>query len=286
MRLGCHLSIAKGLDKTAKMAGEVRANTFQYFTRNPRGGAARKISQKETKLWSQVRAEENLYPIVGHLPYVVNLATPKEGIHQFASRVLSEDLERMDAIGAEYLVVHPGSHLGEGREKGIYRIIKALEESLLKFTGKTSLLLETMAGQGSEVGSLKDIRDIIQGLGNPEGMGVCLDSCHLFAAGYDFTENQGLEALIEEIEEMFGLDKVKVFHLNDCKFPLGSKKDRHERLGKGYIKKEGFLNIFSNPVFQGIPYIIETPVKNYKEYGEEIDQVYTWLKEDFGNENI
>jgi len=286
LRLGCHLSIAKGLDKTAKMAGEVRANTFQYFTRNPRGGAARKISEKETKLWSQVRAEENLYPIVGHLPYVVNLATPKEGIHQFASRVLLEDLERMDAIGAEYLVVHPGSHLGEGREKGIYRIIKALDESLLKFTGKTSLLLETMAGQGSEVGSLKDIRDIMQGLGNPEGMGVCLDSCHLFAAGYDFTENQGLEALIEEIEEMFGLDKVKVFHLNDCKFPLGSKKDRHERLGKGYIKKEGFLNIFRNPVFQGIPYIIETPVKNYKEYGEEIDQVYTWLKEDFGNDDI
>ncbi|UNC93865.1 deoxyribonuclease IV [Candidatus Contubernalis alkalaceticus] len=278
LRLGCHLSIAKGLDKTAKMAGEVRANTFQYFTRNPRGGAARKISEEEIKLWKEVRAAENLYPIVGHLPYVVNLATPKEGIHKFASKVLLEDLERMEAIGAEYLVVHPGSHLGEGKEKGIYRIIKALEESLLQFSGKTSLLLETMAGQGSEVGSLKDIRAIMEGLGNPESLGVCLDSCHLFAAGYDFRSSQGLEILIEEIHEMFGLDKVKVFHLNDCKFPLGSKKDRHERLGQGYIKKEGFLNILSNPAFQEVPYIIETPVENYKEYGEEIEQVYSWLE--------
>ncbi len=280
MRLGCHLSIAKGLDKTARMAGEVRANTFQYFTRNPRGGAARTISPEETLLWKQVRTEENLFPIVGHLPYVVNLASPKTGIHKFASRVLLEDLNRMDAIGAEYLVVHPGSHLGEGREKGIYRIIKALEESFLQFTGETTLLLETMAGQGSEVGSLEDIWDIMVSLGNPQGLGVCLDSCHLFAAGYDFTAGDGLERLLEEIEEMFGLEKVKVFHLNDCKFPLGSKKDRHERLGKGYIKKEGFLNILTNLAFKGLPYIIETPVKDYKEYGEEIETVYLWLQED------
>ncbi len=261
------------------MAGEVRANTFQYFTRNPRGGAARTISSKETELWNEVRVEKNLYPIVGHLPYVVNLATPKEGIHKFGSRVLLEDLERMDAIGAEYLVVHPGSHLGEGREKGIHRIITALEDSFLQFSGKTSLLLETMAGQGSEIGSLKDIREIMEGLGNPEGLGVCLDSCHLFTAGYDFNSNQGWEILLEEIHEMFGLEKVKVIHLNDSKFPPGSKKDRHERLGQGYIKKEGFLNILNNPVFQEVPYIIETPVKNYKEYGEEIEQVYSWLQE-------
>ncbi|PKM84078.1 MAG: endonuclease [Firmicutes bacterium HGW-Firmicutes-13] len=280
LRLGCHLSIAKGLDKTALMAQEIKAATFQFFTRNPRGGAARNITDQEINNWIEVRSEKNLYPIVGHLPYAVNLAAPKKNIHTFAANVLSGDLERMDKIGAEYLVVHPGSHVGEGREKGINRIVKALEISLLKFNGKSKLLLETMAGQGTEIGSLIEIRDIIKLCGTPPGLGVCLDTCHLFSAGYDLNKKEGVEILLDDLQKYIGLEKVKVIHLNDSKYPLGSKKDRHELIGKGFIKKEGILNVLTQPAFKELPFILETPAKGYLEYGEEIKLIKSWLEEE------
>ncbi len=279
MRLGCHLSIAKGLSKSAQMAEEVQANTFQFFTRNPRGGKARTISEKEIEGWKEIREKDNLFPIAGHLPYTVNLAAPKDSTHSFASSVLLDDLVRMDKIKAEFLVVHPGSHVGEGRESGIKRIVEALENSFLKFQGGSNLLLEAMAGQGSEIGTLEDLKEIMEAAGSPEGLGVCLDTCHLFAAGYDFTRADEVERLLEELESLFGLGKVKLFHLNDSKHPPGSKKDRHELLGKGYLKKEGLLNVLIHPAFEDIPFIIETPTKNYLEYGEEIKLIRSWLKE-------
>jgi len=281
LRLGCHLSIAKGLSKSAQMAKEIQANTFQFFTRNPRGGAARTISEKEIEGWKEIRVNEKLSPIVGHLPYTVNLAAPKDNIHSFATNVLLDDLVRMDKIKAEFLVVHPGSHVGEGREAGIKRILKALENSYLKFHGETNLLLEAMAGQGSEIGTLLDIKEIMEAVGKPEGLGICLDTCHLFAAGYDLTKADEIKRLLEDLEDLFGINKVKAFHLNDSKYPLGSKKDRHELIGKGYLKKEGLLNVLCQPAFKNIPFILETPVKNYLEYGEEIKLIRSWLEENF-----
>lgn len=279
LRLGCHLSIAKGLHRIALTAQEIQATTFQFFTRNPRGGAARNITDEEIDSWIKIRKEKDLYPIVGHLPYTVNLAAPKKHIHSFAARVLSEDLERMGGIGAEYLVVHPGSHVGEGREKGIARIVKALEISLLEYNGSSELLLETMAGQGTEIGSLPEISDIIKASGNPPGLGVCLDTCHLFSAGYDLTQKDGVKKLIDDLDKYVGLEKVKAVHLNDSKYPLGSKKDRHELIGKGFIKKTGILNVLTEPAFNKLPFILETPVKGYLEYGEEIKLIKSWLEE-------
>lgn len=278
MRLGCHLSIAKGLPKSLEMAREVKASTFQFFTRNPRGGSARKITTREIEKWKELRRNEDLYPVVGHLPYTLNLAASREETYSFTKRVLLEDLNRMEEIGAEYLVLHPGSHVNQGREKGLVKIIKALEESLLKFKGNSMLLLETMAGQGTEIGTLLDIKEIMDSLGNPDSMGVCLDTCHLFAAGYDFQKRQEVQRLIDDLETLVGLDKAKIFHLSDSKYPLGSKKDRHQFMGKGYIQKEGFLNVLKDPVFKDIPFILELPVKDYLEYKGEIKLIREWLK--------
>lgn len=279
MRLGCHLSIARGLPASARMAGEVGANTFQFFTRNPRGRGARVIPADEISRWKETRDKEDLFPVVGHLPYVVNLASPRDDLHTFAREVVAEDLGRMGDIGAEYLVVHPGSHVKEGPERGINRILQALESIFENYRGPAVLLLETMSGQGSEIGSLPEIKKILGGMGNHPGLGVCLDSCHLTGAGYDFTREEGVARLLEDLESQVGLERVKVFHLNDSKFPPGSKKDRHAFIGQGYLQKEGIMNILTEAAWTGLPFILESPVKDYKQYGEEIQLIQGWLGE-------
>ncbi|MGI6574974.1 MAG: deoxyribonuclease IV [bacterium] len=278
LRLGSHLSIAKGLPKSAAMAQEIGANTFQFFTRNPRGGSARQIPASEIEKWEQVRAEHDLYPIVGHLPYTVNLAAPKAETQDFAKMVLAQDLARMNTIGAEFLVVHPGSHAGEGMEKGRQRILDTLSAAFLPFTGDAQLLLETMAGQGSEIGSLTDLAFFIRELGSPPNLGICIDTCHLFAAGYELRTEDGLERLVDEIESSVGLERVKVVHLNDSKSDLGSHRDRHELLGQGYIGRQGIINVLTHSAFSQLPLLLETPVANYRHYGAEIRLLRSWLQ--------
>ncbi|MGI6143644.1 MAG: deoxyribonuclease IV [bacterium] len=277
LRIGSHLSIAKGLPKAAAMAQEIRANTFQFFTRNPRGGSARAIPGTEINKWLQVRKELDLFPIVGHLPYTVNLAAPKEETRSFARMVLAEDLERMNAIGAEFLVVHPGSHAGEGKEAGRRRILATLMEAFLPFSGASCLLLETMAGQGSEVGALEDLEFFLTELGHPSNLGICLDTCHIFAAGYDLCQKGEVDRLLEEIDKRVGLERLKAVHLNDSKTPAGSRRDRHERIGRGYLGREGIMNVITHPDLAHLPFLLETPVAGYKEYGEEIDLIKEWL---------
>lgn len=274
LRLGAHLSISGGPDKTVELARAVHASTFQFFTRNPRGGARRTISEEEAIRWGQVRRENDLFPIIGHLPYTVNLAAPKPELHQFATDVLAEDLRRMKAIGAEFLAVHPGSHAGEGIEAGIERIAAAIEKALDGFTGPPMLLLETMAGQGSEVGGRpEEIASILERLGNPPGVGVCLDSCHLFAAGYDVRTPDGVQRLVEALDAAVGLRRVRAMHLNDSKTPLGSHRDRHELIGRGHIGRDGIMALLRNDFIKTLPLILETPVSDYLQYGEEIRAV-------------
>jgi deoxyribonuclease-4 len=279
MRLGSHLSVSKGFDQAARAAREIGANTFQFFTRNPRGGAARNITDRESDLWQQLSMEYDISPVVGHLPYTVNMASPADRAYLFAKMVVADDLARMDAVGVEYLVIHPGSHASSGREAGLKRIIACLEESFLPFSGKTALLLETMAGQGSEIGSIRDISEMISALGAPDNLGVCIDSCHLTADGYDFLKRDEVERLADDIEKSFGMDAVKVIHLNDCKFPPGSHKDRHELIGKGYLGREGLLNLIRFTPFVRLPMLLETPVNDYREYGREIALIHSWLEE-------
>jgi deoxyribonuclease-4 len=279
MRLGSHLSVSKGFDQAAKAAREIGANTFQFFTRNPRGGAARTISAEETARWRALKVEYDIAPIVGHLPYTVNMAAPADRAFAFARMVVADDLSRMDGVGAEYLVIHPGSHAGSGHDTGLKRIIACLDESFLPFSGKTNLLLETMAGSGSEIGTLHDIKEIFTALGHPQRLGVCLDSCHLTGEGYDFLRPDEVDRLVEDIGETVGLDKIGAIHLNDSKFPPGTHKDRHERIGRGYLGREGMLNFITHPAFINLPMVLETPVENYLEYGEEIALIKSWLTE-------
>ncbi len=279
MRLGSHLSVSKGFDQAAEAAREIGANTYQFFTRNPRGGAARAIGSAEIEKWRALSKEYDIAPIVGHLPYTVNMASPVERAYNFAKMIVADELPRMDRAGVEYLVIHPGSHAGSGPAEGKKRIIELLEEAFLPFAGATALLLETMAGQGSEIGTPEDISEIMSALGEPKRFGVCIDSCHLTAEGYDFLHKDEVERLACKLDETVGLERVKVIHLNDSKFPPGSKKDRHERIGRGYLGKEGLLNLITHPVFVGLPMLLETPVDDYGQYGEEITLIRSWLAE-------
>jgi len=279
MRIGCHLSASKGFPAAAKAAVDVGANTFQFFTRNPRGGAARNIGADEVASWVKLREEKDIFPAVGHFPYTVNMASPVERAYNFALMTVGEDLVRMDKAGAEFLVVHPGSHAGSGKEEGLKRIISCLEKTLLPFSGSTVLLLETMAGQGSEIGGLDDIAEMMSALGCPENLGVCLDSCHLTAMGYDFRQKEEADRLADDLSRTVGLEKVKIMHLNDSKFPPGTHKDRHELMGKGYLGKEGIVNLITHPFFRRLPMLLETPVNDYRQYAEEIAMLRSWLEE-------
>jgi deoxyribonuclease-4 len=279
MRLGSHLTVSKGFDKAAEAAREIGANTFQFFTRNPRGGAARAISEQEIAKWQEIKKTYDIAPIVGHLPYTVNMAAPADKSYAFAKMVVADDLRRMGAVGAEYLVIHPGSHAGSGREEGMKRIIACLEETLLPYGGDTMLLLETMAGQGSEIGTLIDIGQLMDALGQPSQLGLCLDSCHLTAAGYDFLQKSEVDRLVDDLEQTAGLEHVKVIHLNDSKFEPGTHKDRHARIGEGYLGKEGMMNFITHPAFLQLPMVLETPVEDYRQYGDEIMLLRNWLAE-------
>lgn len=279
MRLGSHLSISKGFDQAVLAANEICANTFQFFTRNPRGGAARNITAEEIIRWQELRNEHDVVPVLGHLPYTVNMASPVEKAHDFARMVLADDLKRMDRAGVEYMVVHPGSHAGAGREEGLRRIVQCLEEALAHFRGETVLLLETMSLQGSEIGSLEDIREIFYRLGMPEGLGVCLDTCHLTGAGYDFLRAEEVSRLLDDLERTVGIGNVKAVHLNDSKYPPGAKKDRHACIGQGYLGRQGVLNFILEPAIARLPIVLETPVENYLGYRDEILLIRQWLKE-------
>jgi deoxyribonuclease-4 len=271
LRLGCHLTIARGLPEAVRLAEAVGANTFQFFTRNPRGSRVREMGEEEIARWKELRREKDLYPVVGHLPYTVNLAAPRPETWDFGRRVLREDLERAQRYGAEYFCVHPGSHGGAGEEEALRRIARAIAWAFDGLGGETVLLLETMAGQGSEVGYRPEhLGRIMEELGWPSHVGVCLDSCHLFAAGYDLQSRAGIDSMLEDMERSFGLERIKAMHLNDSRYPRGSRRDRHEFLGKGYLGPQGMTAILTHPFLSRLPLIIETQVEDYLDYAGEI----------------
>lgn len=270
LRLGAHLSIARGLPQAVRDALEVGANTFAFFTRNPRGGAVRAMPEEEIREWQAARREAGMFPIVGHLPYTINLASGKPEARTFGRETLRDDLTRAGLYGCEYLVMHPGSHTGDGVETGIQRIVEGIEFAL-DAPGDTMLLLEGMSGQGSEVGgTFEELDAILRGLGRPERVGVCLDTCHLYAAGYDVASADGLERTLEALDATVGLDRVRALHVNDSKFGLGTHKDRHARLGEGALGREGLRTVLRHDFFRRLPWILETPVEDWREYAEHI----------------
>ncbi len=258
MIIGPHISIAKGYEKAAKTAVEIGANTFQFFSRNPRGGKAKELDVKDVAKFNKIREEYNFGPILAHAPYTMNLGGMKDEVYEFARMVIKEDIKRMDEIGIEYLCFHPGSHVGGGIEFGIQRIIDGLNEAI---TGEENItiLLETMSGKGTEIGfTFEQLRQIIDGVNHKERMGVCLDTCHIFAAGYDIVND--LDTVIEDFDRIIGIDRLKAIHLNDSLMDYSSNKDRHAEIGDGKIGLDAIINFMNHPKIKGKPFYLETPL--------------------------
>ena len=255
--LGCHLSSSKGLAAMGRTALSIGANTFQFFTRNPRGGAAKEIVPADAAALVQMQDAGEIGRIVAHAPYTLNPCAKEEKTLEFARNTMQDDLRRMEYVPGNYYNFHPGSHVGQGIDEGIRKIAETLDFAM--FDGQTTtVLLETMAGKGTEVGGrFCELRQIIDRVSRPEKLGVCLDTCHVNDAGYDIAEN--LDAVLEEFDREIGLSRLRALHLNDSKNPRGAHKDRHERLGEGYLGLEAFYRIIEHPVLRGLPMILETP---------------------------
>lgn len=260
MRLGIHISIGGGFDKAVKNLVKLGCNACQMFSRSPRGGKARALGESEAFLFRQVCQQHDINPVVVHIPYVLNLATSDSKMHAYAISMVKEDLYRADTLGAAYLVLHMGSHKGEGIEKGLAQVAGALKKALADYDGDTVLLLENTSGAGNEVGfafqHLKWVLDEIESL----KIGICFDTCHGFAAGYDLRNAEAVESTFKELDRLVGLSRLKLIHANDSMYPLGSTKDRHAHIGKGFIGKEGFEAILGYQGVKDIPFILETPI--------------------------
>lgn len=254
------MSVAKGIDKAAQDVVKIDANTMQFFSRNPRGSSYKTYSEKEIAKFQEIRREHQFGPLLAHAPYTLNLASANEKTYEFACMVIKEDVARMDALGIEYIVFHPGSHTGIGTQAGIQNIIDGLNQAI---TGNENItiLLETMSGKGTEIGvTFEELRAIRDGVKHPERIGVCLDTCHVFSAGYDIVNN--LDGVLDEFERVLGLDLLKAIHMNDSMMPFGAHKDRHATIGDGEIGLEALLNVIRHPKLQGIPIYLETPLED------------------------
>lgn len=271
LNIGCHLSVSNGFLATAKTCTEINANTFQFFTRNPRGGGAKKLDEDDIKKFVDFKEEKNFAKVVAHAPYTMNICSSREDVREFSRKMMIDDLERMEHIPGNLYNFHPGSHTGQGIETGIEKISKVLNE-VLKKDMKTKVILETMASKGSEVGGkFEEIGEIMKRVSLNEKLGVCLDTCHVYDAGYDIVNN--LDAVMEEFDKKIGIDKLCAIHLNDSKNALGSKKDRHEKIGQGYIGFEAIKRIINRKEFKDLPFILETPQEDISGYKKEIEMI-------------
>jgi deoxyribonuclease-4 len=267
--LGANVSVAKtGLLAAVEETIRYSANTFMIYTRSNRGGKARPITEFHRDEGLQLMAEHGIVDPVVHLSYLVNLASPKESTWEYGVSVLKEEIERVEYLGFRYIVMHPGSHVGEGEAYAIRRIVEALD-SILTGEERLTLCLETMAGDGSKVGnSLEEIAEIISRVKHPEKLGVCIDTCHNYSYGYDIVND--FDGFLKHFDDVIGLDRLKVAHINDSKTPFGSRKDRHANIGEGSIGLEALHRIVHHEVLRGIPQILETPGGKYR---AEIDML-------------
>ena len=267
--LGCHLTSAKGFENMAKEAISINADTLQFFTRNPRGGKAKAIDENDAARYRSLAAKHNFGKVVAHAPYTLNPCSKDSKVREFAHMAMSDDLLRMEHVPGNYYNFHPGSHVGQGTEKGI-ELISDLLNQILRPEQSTIVLLETMAGKGSEIGGrFEELRAIIDCVRLKDKIGVCLDTCHVHDAGYDIAGD--IDGVLAEFDRVIGLEKLKAVHLNDSKNPLGAAKDRHAKIGEGYIGLAAFGRIICHPKLQGLPFVLETPQEDLSGYGHEIE---------------
>lgn len=267
LNIGCHLSAAGGYLHMGREALEIGANTFQYFSRNPRGGSVRAFDPADAASLVALCEKNGFAPVLTHAPYTLNPCAKDPKTLDFAHRALREDIHRLEFFPAALYNLHPGSHVGQGISMGVEKIAEALNDAL--FPGmKTVVLLETMSGKGSEVGSrFEELRDILDRVSPAENLGVCLDTCHVYDAGYDIVGD--LDGVLTEFDRVIGLKRLRAVHLNDSKNPFASHKDRHEKIGLGSIGTEAFARIINHPVLRHLPFFLETP-NEPDGYAEEI----------------
>ena len=255
--IGNHTTSSKGYENMARQMIANGGNTFAFFTRNPRGGKAKEINEKDIEKFLALAGEHHFGRIVAHAPYTLNACAAKENLREFARETMADDLKRMEYTPGNYYNFHPGSHVGRGAETGIRKIAQILND-VLTDGQSTTVLLETMSGKGSEVGrNFEEIRAILDLVDKKDKMGVCLDTCHVWDGGYDIVND--LDGVLEEFDRIIGLEKLKAVHLNDSMNEMGSHKDRHAKIGEGHIGLEALVRVISHPALQGIPFILETP---------------------------
>lgn len=268
LRIGCHLSSSKGYLAMGKEAVKIGANTFQFFTRNPRGGKAKPLDTADIEAYLAFAREHGIAKILAHAPYTLNACAKDEGLRQFAFETMCDDLSRLEYLPEGMYNFHPGSHVKQGAEVGIAYIAEMLNRINEKGYS-TTILLETMAGKGTEIGrSFEELQAIIEKVEDTSRLGVCLDTCHVFDGGYDIVDS--LDEVVKQFDEVIGLKRLKAIHLNDSKNELGSHKDRHEKIGEGNIGLTAFQNIINHPKLRELPFFLETP-NELEGYAKEID---------------
>ncbi len=257
LHIGCHLSSSKGFLAMGRTALEINADTFQFFTRNPRGGRAKDLNLKDVAALEELMVEHHFAPIMAHAPYTLNPAAKDERVREFAHEVMADDLDRLSHLPGAYYNFHPGSHVGQGLEKGLLLITEVLD-AVFKAGQTTLVLLETMAGKGSEIGgSFEELQMIIEKVRRPERVGVCLDTCHVHEAGYDIISD--LDGVLERFDQVIGLGRLKAVHLNDSLNEAGAHKDRHAKIGQGRIGLPAIERIINHPSLRHLPFYLETP---------------------------
>ena len=273
--IGNHLSSSKGFAAMGRKEVELGGNTFAFFTRNPRGGKAKAIDEKDIEKFVTYAKEHNFGKLVAHAPYTMNLCAAKEDVRRFSKEMFFDDMKRMEYVPGNYYNFHPGSHVGQGVEKGIELIAETLNEALTA-EQSTIVLLETMAGKGSEVGrNFEELREIIDRVELSEKVGVCFDTCHTWDGGYDIVND--LDGVLTEFDRVIGLDRLCAVHFNDSMNLLGAHKDRHQKIGQGEIGAEAMKRIACHPALQGKPFILETPNED-DGYAKEIAMIQSWVE--------
>ena len=277
--LGLHVSIADSLDRAFDRAIEVGCTTFQMFTRNPRGWKFKPLAEDQVSAFLDKRKETGFRRVVDHMPYLPNLASPDRGMMRASRKTLDAELKRCDALGIDYLVAHLGSHMGKGTMVGVRNVAEAFNEAISGSSGETTLLLENMAGQKNSVGArFEELRQILDLVKKGEKAGVCFDTCHSFAAGFDLAGPAAVERTMGLFDELVGFDRLKVVHLNDSKGPLGSNLDRHENIGKGKIGERGFRSFLHYAGITERPLILETPYSDERTMKESLATVRRLLR--------
>lgn len=276
LNIGCHLSLSKGYAAMGEAALSIGANTFQFFTRNPRGGDAKEIDPVDAAALAKLVHEHHFAPLLAHASYTLNLCSGVERTRTFAREIMIDDIQRLEKLPCKLYNFHPGSHTGQGYEPGIIQVTEALND-ILSPTQTVTVLLETMSGKGSEIGvTFEEISEILSRVVLQDKMGVCLDTCHVYAAGYDIVND--LDGVLTKFDTLIGLKRLKAIHLNDSMTPFDSRKDRHELLGKGSIGLEALVRVVNHPALKHLPFLLETP-NELDGYAKEIKTLRNFYKE-------